>query len=77
MDLSKAFDSIPIDLLIAKMHAYDFWIDAVTFFYLYLKRHKQYVRINKKHSVFQILLSEVPQGSKLGPLLFDIFINGL
>ena len=66
MDLSKAFDSIPHDLLIAKMHAYGFSIDAVTFFYSYLKRRKENVKISNTHytihSVFQILLSEVPQG---------------
>ena len=38
MDLSKAFDSIPHDLLIAKMHTYSLSINAVTFFYSYLKR---------------------------------------
>ena len=37
MDLSKAFDSIPHDLLTAKIHAYGFSIDAVTFFYSYFK----------------------------------------
>ena len=59
------------------MHAYGFSLDAVTFFYSYLKRRKQNVRINNTHSVFQILLSAVPHSSILGPLLFNKFINDL
>ena len=77
MDLSKAFDSIHHDILIAKMYAYGFSIKAVTFFYSYLKRRKQNVKISNTHSVFQVLLFGVPQGSILGSLLFNIFINDL
>ena len=77
MDLSKAFDCVPHDLLIAKMHAYGFTIDTLVFFYSYLKCRKQNVKINNIHSDFQVLLSGVPQGSILGPILFNFFINDL
>ena len=63
MVLSKAFDCIPHDLLIAKMEAYGFNEDFLTFLYSYLKRRKQSMNINNVHSIFQILLSGVPQGS--------------
>ena len=48
-----------------------------TFLYSYLKHWKQSVNINNIQSMFQILLSSVPQRSILWQLLFNIFINAL
>ena len=77
MDLSKAFDCIPHDLLVAKLHAYGFSMDAITFIYSYMKRRKQGVKINVTESLFKILLSEVPQAAILGLILCNIFVNDL
>ena len=77
MDLSKAFDCIPHDLLIAKLYAYGFSDKSAVFLYSYLKRRKQNVKIDDILSTFQSLISGVPQGSILGPILFNIFLNDL
>ena len=77
MDLSKAFDCIPHDLLIAKLHASGFSLKTVTLIYSYLKRRKQKVKFNNVLSDFLILLSGLPQGSILGPILFNIFLSNL
>ena len=77
MDLSKAFDFIPHDLLVAKLHLYGLSEAGVTFVHSYLKHRIQGVEVSDTESVFQILLSGIPQGSILGPILFNILMSDL
>ena len=75
MDLSKAFDCIPRDLVIAKLHAYDLDCDTVVFLHNYLKCWNQSAKVNNISSFSRAILSAVVKGSVLDPILFNIFIN--
>ena len=75
IDLPKAFDCIPHDLLIAKMSAHGLSMDALVFKCSHLKRRKQDVKVNNIEKLLKILVSGVPQGSILGPALFNLFIK--
>ena len=76
-DLSKAFDCIPHDLIIAKLEAYGFQTDALNLVYDYLSNRKQRVKINETFSCWKDIEYGVPQGSILGPLLFNIHLCDL
>ena len=75
MDLSKAFDCVPHDLLLAKLSAYGFDKQVLILILPYLTDREQATRMNNSHSLMQLILSGVPQGSILGPILLNSFIN--
>ena len=75
MDLYKAFDCGPHDLLLAKLAAYGVDGNLLCYIYSYLLNRKQCMRINNINSDFLNVVSGVPQGSIVGPILFNCFFS--
>ena len=77
MVLSKAFDTLNHNLLMAKLHAYVFSTESLKLIKSYLTNRLQRTKVNTNSSRWSELLIGVPQGSFLGPLLFNIYTNYL
>ena len=77
MDLSKAFDKINHDLLVAKLHSYSFSNDSLRFLYSYLINRFYKTKIKYRFNSRKQLNQGVPHGSFLGPLLFTSYLNDL
>ena len=72
--LSKVFDCILNDLLIAKLVAYGFDYQSLRIIESFLSNRQQITKINNAFSRYSEIIYGVPQGSILGPLLFNIYI---
>ena len=77
MDLSKAFDCLPHDLVIRKLQAYGLDDSAVNLIKDYLSNRTQCVQLGNSRSSLRELVKGAPQGSIMGPLIFNIFLNDI
>ena len=76
-DFSKAFDTVDYSIVLRKLHAIGFSPSSLNWVLNYLTSRKQFVQINDKQSDLESVHFGIPQGSILGPVLFNLYVNDL
>ena len=77
MDLSKAYDCLPHDLVLAKLEAHVLDTNSLRFLFDYLSCREQRTKMESAYRNWSEVLRGIPKGSILGPLPFNIFINDI